>query len=435
MMSQIHEERFFTFDEPNTIHFDADDIQEELRAFTHSSSFVGNVRYSPETKLMTVTMNGKRYDFPGIEEREFDAFEGAPSKGAHLNRFFLKTDSGFSETTMVNTCPHSEKMRAEGIPEDEIQRVLQNTARDANKFDYIEVWPPKIDGIHSLPTVDMQANPSITFPPFVENLSIPNSLSGASVGGAKTKCESCSVSAADSFGAKQNAEPSMHNEEGHNIHKNIPGIPRDFEDPSHIKYTIQETMSELKSQFRWLTPDYIQRAKNVSGTHGGAVLLIRAASETVTDHRASSPPGSLESQFRRLLTGEELNAMARTGIGKGSDINHLGNAFQTQGVVLDGEYDPQRKEIQFIHYERDQQIIEAIQTGTITAVSINGGPPRSMEKVCDGECYAAPRGVVLGEKDNIAFTYVITDTRGFTWKGQHLSPETPGVKNTKIEIL
>lgn len=59
---------------------------EKLRAFTHSSSFVGNVQYNTETQEMKMVINGKEYTFCGVSERLFDAFEGASSKGAFFNR-------------------------------------------------------------------------------------------------------------------------------------------------------------------------------------------------------------------------------------------------------------------------------------------------------------------------------------------------------------
>jgi len=62
-------------------------IQEvRYRAFTHSSSFVGNVKYDQDEQSMEVILNGKTYDFCNVSERLFDAFEGADSKGAFFNR-------------------------------------------------------------------------------------------------------------------------------------------------------------------------------------------------------------------------------------------------------------------------------------------------------------------------------------------------------------
>ena len=62
-------------------------IQEvRFRAFTHSSSFVGNVIWDRESRQMNIILNGKTYSFCRVSERLFDSFEGASSKGAFFNR-------------------------------------------------------------------------------------------------------------------------------------------------------------------------------------------------------------------------------------------------------------------------------------------------------------------------------------------------------------
>ncbi len=70
--------REFSFNE--TIH------NEQLIAFTHSSSFIGNVRYNTETLEMRILLNGKAYNFCNVPRRVYDAFEGAGSKGAFFAR-------------------------------------------------------------------------------------------------------------------------------------------------------------------------------------------------------------------------------------------------------------------------------------------------------------------------------------------------------------
>ena len=57
-----------------------------FKAFTHSSSFVGNVKYDQDNQTMEIILNGKKYDFCNVSERLYDAFEGADSKGAFFNR-------------------------------------------------------------------------------------------------------------------------------------------------------------------------------------------------------------------------------------------------------------------------------------------------------------------------------------------------------------
>jgi hypothetical protein len=396
-------EMFFSFEEPNDLK-----VEEAFQAFTHSSSFVGNVRYDPDTQKMHVLLNGKGYDLCGISQREYDAFEGATSKGSYFNRILKgNKNCGIGEITNPQNVPEINWLTTQ--------------------------WPPQINGEYQLPPVSIYMQPNIPYPPVVENV-VPNSLSGIAIGAKPYReNESTGQHIIDPLGAAS----TMQNEEGHNIHKSISGIPADYETrPEDLSYTIKETMSELQSQFRWMSPDYIARAKAVSSQNGGAVLLIRAAAETITDHRAGAPPGTLHSQYRRLLSSNELMAMARTATSKGADINHYGTSFQTNGVVLDSEFDPERKEIQMIVYEQDPEIIAAIQSGQLNQVSINGGSPRNTVVTCStGECFAEPRGVILGEKDNIAFAYVVTDPNGMRWRGQVIPYETPGIKTTKIEIL
>lgn len=192
--------------------------------------------------------------------------------------------------------------------------------------------------------------------------------------------------------------------------------------PRHM----QETVGELKQQFRWLSPDYVGKIKQLNAP--GRFFLIRAAAESITDHRGEGEP------YPRHLTGMELVAMARTATGKGMDINH-NPAWKTPAVIVDSEGDPDRKEIQMIVYESDPEIIQAVDNGILTAVSINGGAPRTNDVECTDQCYLVPRGVILGELDGIALTYVVTDPRGFQYHGQVIPPAEPGVKVTKIESL
>lgn len=210
-------------------------------------------------------------------------------------------------------------------------------------------------------------------------------------------------------------------------------IPRPRDDKGRfIKETtlIRETIGELSSQFNWMTPDYIERVKGLSRNVGGRFVLVRASAEAITDHRSEGEP------YRRLLKGDELAQLTRTGIGKSTDINHLGKAFQVDSDVLDAEYDPIRKESQMMVHLRDPEIVHYIETGQIQTVSINAGMPRHMHTECDtGECFVIPRGLVLGELDGIAFTWVVNDPSGIMWKGRHIPPATPGVKTTKVELI
>jgi hypothetical protein len=123
------------------------------------------------------------------------------------------------------------------------------------------------------------------------------------------------------------------------------------------------------------------------------------------------------------------------------DINHRPE-LKTKSDVIDSEYDRDRKEIQMIVNEADPEVLQAIDNGQITAVSINGGAPRHESIECPScsspgncECFIVPKGVILGELDGIALTWVVTDPNGMFYRGQKIPPATPGVKTTAIQPL
>ena len=200
------------------------------------------------------------------------------------------------------------------------------------------------------------------------------------------------------------------------------------------KKSLQEAISNLRSEFAWLDDDYIEGAKKLVDDASGVLYLVRAAGETITDHRSEGEP------YRRKLSADELNSMTRTAIGKSMDINHQPE-LEVEATILDAEFDKNRKEIQMIIIVKDPQINDAIDDGKITAVSINGGMPRSeriekCENNCtDGNCElcVVPKGVVLGELDGIGMTFVVTDPRGLYWNGRFVPSAEPGIKTTKIE--
>lgn len=199
---------------------------------------------------------------------------------------------------------------------------------------------------------------------------------------------------------------------------------------------IQETMQELRSEVPWMTEDYLAKLENLKAmTPTGRFMLIRAAAETITDHRAESDPNTIEGKYRRLLAGDELHAMARTSIGKAADINHHPE-FVTKTIVLDADYNMVLKQIEMLVHVADPELISLIENQLITEVSINGSPPRSQDVECQtDECFLVPRGVVLGEMDGIAFTWVVSAQQGITWDNVHIPHADAGVKNTAIEIL
>lgn len=199
---------------------------------------------------------------------------------------------------------------------------------------------------------------------------------------------------------------------------------------------LQESIANLRSEFDWLTDDYVTKARELAADSGGKLYLIRAAGETITDHTGEGE------EYKRKLSADELNSMTRTAIGKNMDINHQPE-LETDATILDAEFDKKRREIQMLVIERDPQINNAIDDGKITAVSINGGMPRSETiESCDHNCTSSncelclvPKGVVLGELDGIGMTWVVTDPKGLYWNGRFVSSAEPGIKFTRIEVL
>jgi len=195
----------------------------------------------------------------------------------------------------------------------------------------------------------------------------------------------------------------------------------------------QETIGQVNAT--WLDPEYILAAKESAEKFGARLYLVKAAEETITDHRSEGEP------YLRKLAATELQKMVRTAIGKGTDINHLGKDYRTGGVIVDGEWDPNEQQMQYLVIESDPEINAAIDRGDIDAVSINGGAPRrEVVEPCDHNCVGAacelctvPIGVILAELDDIGFTWVAT--KPFMWKGQPIQAATPGIKSTVIQPI
>jgi len=435
------------------------------KAFTHSSSWIGNVRYNPQNQTMRVMMNDKGYGFCGVPESVYDSWEGSPSKGefwwrnikdqynctalmetvtiegsCNECRFFVDGGSCalvkgsidgqnggckffkagkslpfntqispiyekkhalydespvepyLSETITKDIISREHELLDDGVPENEVHDILQAEFPDEFIADTLEI--------------------DETIPEFTDT------------------------------GSKINSEPSMHNEHGHSITdpkvRGYEGMNPDvdsvvFDLPplyNKEKKLIRETIGELSQQFNWMTPDYLQKVSELGKHVNGRFVLVRASAEAITDHRSEGE------KYRRLLRGDELAQLTRTGIRKTTDINHLGVEYKVDSDVLDAEYDPERKESQMLVHLRDPEIIRYIENGDISTVSINAGVPRHMETDCNtGECFVVPRGLILGELDGIAFTWVVNNPKGIMWRGKHIRPATPGVKTTKIELL
>jgi len=201
---------------------------------------------------------------------------------------------------------------------------------------------------------------------------------------------------------------------------------------------MREAIMDIRNEFEWMTDEYLAKVKQINAP--GRMFLVRASGEAITDHRSEGEP------LRRWLTADELHAMARTAIGKGMDINHKSSAenqfgFNSRAQVLDSEFSRERNEIQMLINEQDPEVINALDTGIITAVSINGGSPRTEKVECPDcptsncECFIVPEGVVLGELDDIALTWVVTHPNGMIFKNMMIPPAVPGVKTTAIQPI
>jgi len=365
-----------------------------------------------------------------------------------------------------------------GIPEEEVHRVLISTFE--NPTPAAEPFPGPITGIDMAGNQPRFLVPDTGFPPvFTPNpqsstefipsvgpegyLSLPTpdplgsvqtneptyDTTGSNIGhtynitnGSYTGDDTNWLGMASDV----NSEPPTLGVTGFNFDKAIPEWRYDVEQsqsqpdgvPPIAIYpsgALKEAIQSIRQDFNWLEDSYLQSAKNIAEQNGARVYLIRAAEETLTDHRAEGE------MYLRKLAGDELQMMTRTAVNKGTDINHFGPDFRTDGMVVDAEFDPRLKQLQFLVIESDPEINAAIDSGVISDVSINGGAPR-IETVepCDhncigGECQLCnvPRGVILGELDDIAFTWVVNQP--MMWRGKSIPKATPGVKTTAIEPI
>lgn len=465
--------------------------QGSKKAFTHSSSWIGNVRYNPQNQTMRVMMNGKGYGFCGVPESVYDSWEGSPSKGEF---WWRQIKDQYNCSALMETELHDIQWPPNLTGELDIADVLTDKVPDTGRPDGITetvtstcsecrffvkggacaLVKGEIDGENgtclfnktgkSLPA-NTQISPIYTKPQVSYRiLSVQESVTKDIIdrehellGDGVPENEVHDIlqeEFSDSFlsdlisetytdtGSKINSEPSMHGEHGHSITdpkvRGYEGMNPDidalvFDIPplyNKEKKLIRETIGELAHQFNWMTPDYLQKVTELGSHVGGKFVLVRASAEAITDHRSEGEP------HRRLLKGDELAQLTRTGVGKTTDINHLGADYKVDSDVLDAEYDPVRKESQMLVHLRDPEIIQYIEDGDIRTVSINAGLPRHMETDCNtGECFVVPRGLLLGELDGIAFTWVVNNPNGITWKGRHIRAATPGVKSTKIQLL
>lgn len=366
----------------------------------------------------------------------------------------------------------SEPLDFHGIPQPEKNRAVD--AQINIPTPYAAPWPPHITGIDLAGIIDsykifasksppfFMPNPEKTEPypadsvnPYPNNPTpYPNSFGGYTYNFKNNPAPPSANWVHD--GNKINSEPSMEGEHGFTVTKSIPEwrypveqsqmyqlkipdivIPPSDGFPLHytIHYTIQETIEQIRDEFLWLDDKYIESVKKLAKKENGVAYLIRAARATITDHRSEGE------EYRRKLSYRELERVARTAIGKKMDINH-DSSYITDAIIVDSEYDINRKEIQMIVIERDSQVNDAISNGIIDATSINAGAPRdSYNENCDLNCKSGcetcwvPTGWVLAELDGIAMTWVVTDPRGMMYNGKHISRAIPGIRSTIIQAL
>lgn len=362
-----------------------------------------------------------------------------------------------------------------GIQEPELTRAVEAEFTDYPTPTDITPWPGPVTGIDNAGPINLDLIFASKSPPFVlpqENFAGPYSVSNVnpypnnptpdpnSIGSMSNTYDFTNFPAPESnnwlgLAAPNNAETPTVGIEGFNSNKAIPEWRREDVEQSQVYPSkipdiilppsgelnetilkpIREAIDKIREQFEWLGDEYITNAKELASKNNGQLYLIRAAQATITDHTSEGE------KYRRKLTGQELQGMARTAIKHGMDVNH-DSTFKTQATILDSDYDTKREEIQMVVLEKDPQINQYIRNGSITAVSINGGNPRrQVIEPCDDNCTSncemcnVPQGVILGEDDSIALTWVVTDPRGIFYKGQHIESAEAGIKNTKIEIL
>lgn len=211
-----------------------------------------------------------------------------------------------------------------------------------------------------------------------------------------------------------------------------------------VATTLKESIvKQNPNAFPWITEQALQQMYKEGKLNPGKYILLEAATPQITDHRVEGEV------MRRIITPDNLKKLTYTAIRKGADINHLYPKRDLHsGVVVDSEWNDQTETSEFLYYETDQEILDGIRNGFIDAVSINGGPARSYKVITNsgdevvnpavqcssGECFRLGEGIILGEKDDIAFTFVVTKP-GWRYNGRMIQPTEPGIKSTSINIV
>ena len=100
--------------------------------FTQPSSWIGTVTWNPQSLDATVVMNGKAYNHSGVTGKDFESFKGAPSKGAHWNRFWKgQFPAAFSEALNISQKhPHE----FDWIDEKAIDEMMRFTKENGKRY-------------------------------------------------------------------------------------------------------------------------------------------------------------------------------------------------------------------------------------------------------------------------------------------------------------
>ena len=104
---------------------------QDQEQFNQPSTWIGTVTWNPTTLDATVVMNGKSYNHANVQGKDFDSFAGAPSKGAHWNRFWKDqfNSTNYSESLNIT---QKEQYEFDWIDESAIHEMKKYAADHGN---------------------------------------------------------------------------------------------------------------------------------------------------------------------------------------------------------------------------------------------------------------------------------------------------------------
>ena len=199
-----------------------------------------------------------------------------------------------------------------------------------------------------------------------------------------------------------------------------------------LKESLNIYKDRMPGEFDWVNDEAIENMKTFTKEHpDGRFILAVVSGESFTDHRIEGET------LRRHWTKNELIQNIRTAKHKLTDINHMWQKKDPMsGMIYDANWNFTTDRGEMILWESDPDILNAIRNDIITAVSINTGKPREVEENCStGECFTEASGTVLGEDNNVALAYIVTDPQGFKYNGQVIPAMPPGMKFTKLYLI